>query len=58
MKIRDLISVISFLRDAKGCVIMKDDLDRLEVSTFGIRTYPVIECEDIIMHSTFNRQNV
>jgi len=57
MKIKDLISVISFLRDAKGCVIMKDNIDRLEVSTFGSRTYPIVKCEDDIMHSTFDKQN-
>ena len=53
MKIRDLISVVLFLREARGCVIMKDDISRLEVHTFGNRTYPVIKCEEDIMSTIF-----
>ena len=55
MKIKDIISIISFLREAKGCVIMKDDISRLEVHTFGHRTYPVIKCEEAIMNTVFDK---
>lgn len=52
MKIKDIIALISFLRKSNGCIVMDDDLN---LCTFGTKTPQIKQCNDIIMHTFFDK---